>query len=91
MTELERAKADVDYFRHVGGFAYKQARRHYGKLLRKERMMRKGKKNSLSDEERRIAIAMFRRGDCSVKEICDRFGIYHKDLRKMVEEEGYGY
>lgn len=37
MTELEKAKADMDFQRHKGGFAYKQAKRHYEKLLRKER------------------------------------------------------
>jgi hypothetical protein len=37
MTELEKAKADLDYYRHVGGFGYKQAKRHYERVLRKER------------------------------------------------------
>lgn len=35
MTPLEKAKADMDFLRNKGGFAYKQARRHYEKLLRK--------------------------------------------------------
>ena len=35
MDELERAKADMDYARHKGGFAYKQAKRHYERILRK--------------------------------------------------------
>ena len=37
MTELERAKADMDFYRHKGGFGYKQAKRHYERVLRKER------------------------------------------------------
>jgi DNA (cytosine-5)-methyltransferase 1 len=36
MTPLQKAKADMDYMRHFGGFGYKQAKRHYEKLLRKE-------------------------------------------------------
>lgn len=35
MTELEKAKGDMDYAKHKGGFAYKQAKRHYEKLLRR--------------------------------------------------------
>lgn len=35
MDEIERAKADMDYARHRGGFAYKQAKRHYERILRK--------------------------------------------------------
>ncbi len=35
MTELERAKVDVDYWRHRGGFGYKQAKKHYERLLRR--------------------------------------------------------
>ena len=34
MTSLERAKADLDFARHIGGFAYKQAKAHYKKVLR---------------------------------------------------------
>lgn len=37
MNELERAKADMDYARHKGGFAYKQAKRRYDRLCRKSR------------------------------------------------------
>ena len=37
MTELEKAKADMDFYRHKGGFGYKQAKRHYERVLRKER------------------------------------------------------
>lgn len=37
MDELERAKADMDYARHRGGFAYKQAKRRYDRLCRKSR------------------------------------------------------
>lgn len=37
MNEFEKAKADLDYYRHKGGNAYKQAKRHYEKLLRKGR------------------------------------------------------
>lgn len=36
MTPLQKAKADMDFMRHKGGFAYKQAKRHYEELLRKE-------------------------------------------------------
>ncbi len=36
MTPLQKAKADMDFARHKGGFAYKQAKRHYMKMLRKE-------------------------------------------------------
>ena len=35
MTSLERAKADLDFARHIGGFAYKQAKAHYENVLRK--------------------------------------------------------
>lgn len=38
MTELEKAKAEMLYARHIGGFRYKQAKKHYQRLLRKERM-----------------------------------------------------
>ena len=34
MTLLERAKADLDFARHIGGFAYKQAVAHYKKVLK---------------------------------------------------------
>ena len=39
MTPLQQAKADLDYIRlrRIGGFAYKQAKAHYEKLLRKEK------------------------------------------------------
>lgn len=37
MTELEKAKADMDYCRRKGGFAYKQAKAHYERLLQKSR------------------------------------------------------
>ena len=37
MTELEKAKADMDFYRHKGGFGYKQAKRHYERVPRKER------------------------------------------------------
>lgn len=37
MTELERAKADMDFYRHKGGFGYMQAKKHYERVLRKER------------------------------------------------------
>lgn len=36
MTPLQKAKADMDYYRHIGGFGYKQAKKRYEKLLRKE-------------------------------------------------------
>lgn len=42
MTELEKAKADMDFYRHKGGFGYKQAKRHYERVLRKERMKANG-------------------------------------------------
>lgn len=53
-------------------------------------MDRKGK-IELTESEKKAAIIMYRSGNYMAKEICDRFGIYHKDLRKMVEEAGYGY
>ena len=34
MTELEKAKADLDYAKRKGGFAYKQAVAHYKKVLK---------------------------------------------------------
>ena len=34
MTSLERAKADLDYAKRKGGFAYKQAVAHYKKVLK---------------------------------------------------------
>ena len=37
MTELERARADLDYAKRKGGFAYKQALAHYRNILRKLR------------------------------------------------------
>lgn len=43
MTELEKAKADMDYYRHIGGFGYKQAKKHYEKVLRKTRIKEKRK------------------------------------------------
>ena len=38
MTDLEKAKADMDYARRFGGFRYKQARRHYQRLARKAKV-----------------------------------------------------
>lgn len=39
MTELQKAKFDMEYYRLANNwFGYKQAKRHYGKLLRKEKM-----------------------------------------------------
>lgn len=35
LSELEKAKNDLDYFRHVGGFGYKQAKARYQRLLKK--------------------------------------------------------
>lgn len=37
MSAIEKAKADMDYMRHKGGFGYKQAKRHYEKLLRRQK------------------------------------------------------
>lgn len=37
MTLLERAKAELDYARRKGGFAYKQAKAHYDRVLRAQR------------------------------------------------------
>lgn len=37
MTPLQQAKADMDYARCKGGFAYKQAKRHYERMLGRER------------------------------------------------------
>jgi hypothetical protein len=36
LTELEKAKVDMDFYRHKGGFGYKQAKKHYERVLRKE-------------------------------------------------------
>jgi chaperonin cofactor prefoldin len=47
LTELEKAKADMDFYRHVGGFGYKQAKKHYERVLRKERN-RNGQKRTVS-------------------------------------------
>ena len=35
LSDLEKAKNDLDYFRHVGGFGYKQAKARYQRLLKK--------------------------------------------------------
>ncbi len=48
MTELEKAKADMDFYRHKGGFGYKQAKKHYERVLRKERMKENGKRQGIS-------------------------------------------
>lgn len=37
MTPLQKAHADMMHAKPRGGFAYKQARKHYERLLRKER------------------------------------------------------
>lgn len=37
MTPLQKAKADMDYQRHFGGFGYKQAKSRYERLLRRQR------------------------------------------------------
>lgn len=37
MTPLQKAHADMMSAKNVGGFAYKQARKHYERLLREER------------------------------------------------------
>ncbi len=44
-----------------------------------------------TDDEKQAAIIMFRSGKYLVREICDRFGIYPSELRRIVEEAGYGY
>ena len=49
------------------------------------------KRYELPEDERKLALAMFRGGRHTVKEICDRFGIYPADLKRMAHEEGYGY
>lgn len=39
MTPLQKAKADMDFFKQKGNFfGYKQAKKHYERLLRKERI-----------------------------------------------------
>jgi len=35
MNPLAKAKVDMDYCKRKGGFAYKQAKRHYERLKRK--------------------------------------------------------
>lgn len=37
LSELEAAKAEMDYRRRFGGFGYKQAKRHYERVLRRSR------------------------------------------------------
>lgn len=38
LSELEKAKAEMDFQRKWGGFGYKQAKARYEKLLRKEKI-----------------------------------------------------
>ena len=35
--ELDKAKEEMNYYRHIGGFGYKQAKRHYERLVRRAR------------------------------------------------------
>lgn len=41
MTIVEKAKADMDYKKHMGGKVYMDARRHYEKVKRKENSFKK--------------------------------------------------
>ena len=45
----------------------------------------------LTDEEKAMIVVAFRSGTKTVKEICDHFGFYHADVKRIVEEAGYGY
>lgn len=45
----------------------------------------------LSEAEKAMAVIAFRSGEKTVKEICDKFGLYTTDLKKIVEEAGYRY
>lgn len=56
-------------------------------------MRRSGPKKTveLTDEEKAMIVVAFRSGTKTVKEICDHFGIYHADVKKIVEEAGYRY
>ena len=46
MTPLQKAKADMDYMAHKGGYGYKQAVHRYKRLLRKEKQLRWKKRNT---------------------------------------------
>lgn len=65
MTDLERAREDMRYKKHIGGFAYKQAKATYERLLRKERRQCKelGRK--------RLALVEFR-GRLSIVDIREK-------------------
>lgn len=45
----------------------------------------------LTEAEKAMIVVAFRSGNKTVKEICDKFGIYHKDVKRIVEEAGYTY
>ena len=36
-AELDRARSEMLYYKRIGGFGYKQAKRHYERLCRKAR------------------------------------------------------
>jgi hypothetical protein len=43
--EMREAKAEMDYRRKVGGFGYKQAKRHYERVRRRFEAERRRTKN----------------------------------------------
>lgn len=45
----------------------------------------------LTEAEKAMIVIAFRSGNKTVKEICDKFGIYSKDVKRIVEEAGYTY
>lgn len=46
---------------------------------------------NLTESEKAMIVVAFRSGTKTVKEICDKFGIYSKDVKRIVEEAGYAY
>lgn len=45
----------------------------------------------LTEVEKAMIVVAFRSGNKTVKEICDKFGIYSKDVKRIVQEAGYPY
>lgn len=45
----------------------------------------------LTDDEKAMIVVAFRSGDKTVTQICDKFGIYLKDVKRIMEEAGYRY
>lgn len=53
--------------------------------------MPRRKQTELTEREKWQIILEFRSGQKTVKEICERFCIYHADVKRIVKEAGYGY